>query len=485
MRRKFRKPIALFTSLAALAATALVMFTVPAGAATPQPEQCQVNGCSVGGGSGTYTPLAGDFNLGTSFSPQVPGLMAEACYPFNSLADASDPMTLWTDGNPTSLGNAGGNGCVFMGASFAPGHTYTVSYESTSGTYLENSNPGGDTGSSPDPNLPYSGARYSAGPGASFPTLVGGGDWQVQIFVYTFPVSPPDVTLFQANDATVHLAFTGDGDPFATFDVSCTSTVGGTFTATGLLQSDSPIQITGMGQVTPLTPPGFTPITYNTVTCSVSEFNLGSGPAAIVSAQLVPTSGPGCPATDVTAPTALSSASEAFPGAVVSWKPATATPQNCINGYQITPFAGTGALAPITVNGVNSTSVVVTGLTEGSTYTFTVAAITGSGVGPQSDPTGPVTIGTPATPSSVSASKVMNGAIKVSFKAPKNNGAAIAKYTAKCTSSNGGTTRSWSHLSTHVTVRRLTPGKKYTCTVTATNSRGTGRRSAASNAVKA
>ena len=484
MRRRLTKPIALFTSLAALAATVLVMFTVPAGAATPQPEQCQVFGCAIGGGAGTYTPLSGDFNLGTSFSPLVPGLMFEACYPFNSPADGFDPMTLWTDGgSPQSLGNALGNGCVPMFSTFSPGHTYTVSYESVTGTYLQNSNPGGDTGSSPDPNLPYSGARYN-NPGL-FPSIVGGGDWQVSIDVYTFPVSPPEVSLYQANDATVHLAFTGDGDPFATFNVSCTSTVGGTFTANNLLQSDSPIQITGMGQNTPLTPPGFTPITYNTVTCSVSEFNLGSGPAATVSAQLVPTSGPGCAATDVTAPTALSSASEAFPGAVVSWKPATATPQNCINGYQITPFAGTGALAPITVNGVNSTSVVVSGLTEGSTYTFTVAAITGSGVGPQSDPTGPVTIGTPTTPSAVSASKVMNGAIKVSFKAPKDNGAAIAKYTAKCTSANGGTTRSWSHLSTHVTVRRLTPGKKYTCTVTATNSRGTGRRSAASNAVKA
>ena len=352
--------------------------------------------------------------------------MVEACYPFNSPADGFDPMTLWTDGgSPQSLGNALGNGCVPMFSTFSPGHTYTVSYESVTGTYLENSNPGGDTGSSPDPNLPYSGARYN-NPGL-FPSIVGGGDWQVSIDVYTFPVSPPEVSLYQANDATVHLAFTGDGDPFATFNVSCTSTVGGTFTANNLLQSDSPIQITGMGQNTPLTPPGFTPITYNTVTCSVSEFNLGSGPAATVSAQLVPTSGPGCPATDVTAPTVLSSASEAFPGAVVSWKPATATPQNCINGYQITPIAGTGALAPITVNGVNSTSVVVSGLTEGSTYTFTVAAITGSGVGPQSDPTGPVTIGTPATPSAVSASKVMNGAIQVSFKAPKDNGAAIGE----------------------------------------------------------
>ena len=69
MRRGFTKPIALFTSLAALAATVLVMFTVPAGAATPQPEQCQIFGCAIGGGAGTYTPLSGDFNLGASLQP--------------------------------------------------------------------------------------------------------------------------------------------------------------------------------------------------------------------------------------------------------------------------------------------------------------------------------------------------------------------------------------------------------------------------------
>ena len=34
MNRRFKKPIALFTSLVALSATALVMFTVPAGAIT-------------------------------------------------------------------------------------------------------------------------------------------------------------------------------------------------------------------------------------------------------------------------------------------------------------------------------------------------------------------------------------------------------------------------------------------------------------------
>ena len=36
MDRRFEKPIALFTSLVALSATALVMFTVPTGATTSQ-----------------------------------------------------------------------------------------------------------------------------------------------------------------------------------------------------------------------------------------------------------------------------------------------------------------------------------------------------------------------------------------------------------------------------------------------------------------
>src|SRR5205814_2178317 len=88
---------------------------------------------------------------------------------------------------------------------------------------------------------------------------------------------------------------------------------------------------------------------------------------------------------------------------------------------------------------------------------------------------GPPTIGT-ATLSGATAS--------VSFTPPANNGGrAITSYTATCTSENGGITRTGSSSTSPASVPTLTPGKTYTCNVTATNAVGTGAASAASNAV--
>ena len=73
----------------------------------------------------------------------------------------------------------------------------------------------------------------------------------------------------------------------------------------------------------------------------------------------------------------------------------------------------------------------------------------------------------------------------MTFNAPANNGAPITSYTATCASSNGGATNSKSGSSTTLTVIGLTAGKTYTCRATATNSRGTGPRSAPSAAITA
>lgn len=62
----------------------------------------------------------------------------------------------------------------------------------------------------------------------------------------------------------------------------------------------------------------------------------------------------------------------------------------------------------------------------------------------------------------------------VSFDTASGNGARISRYTATCVSRNGGTTNSNSDKSSPINVDGLTEGKTYTCTVTATNRRGTG-----------
>jgi hypothetical protein len=66
-----------------------------------------------------------------------------------------------------------------------------------------------------------------------------------------------------------------------------------------------------------------------------------------------------------------------------------------VTGYQITPYLGTvpQAATTVTASGVRSppTSAIVNGLSNGSVYTFTVAATNGDGTGPASPPSNPVT----------------------------------------------------------------------------------------------
>lgn len=75
------------------------------------------------------------------------------------------------------------------------------------------------------------------------------------------------------------------------------------------------------------------------------------------------------------------------------------------------------------------------------------------------------------------------GPLRVSFRKAANNGSAITGYTARCTSANGGRTRSKAGTASPLTVTRLTTAKRYTCEVRATNSRGRGPWSAPSLAV--
>jgi titin len=76
--------------------------------------------------------------------------------------------------------------------------------------------------------------------------------------------------------------------------------------------------------------------------------------------------------------------------ATVSWSAPSSTGGAPITGYVVTPFKGGVAQSSITVAGTG-TSKVVTGLTNGTSYTFKVAAINGVGTGAQSSASAAVT----------------------------------------------------------------------------------------------
>jgi len=145
-----------------------------------------------------------------------------------------------------------------------------------------------------------------------------------------------------------------------------------------------------------------------------------------------------------------------------------------ITGYTVTASPG-GA----TASGTGS-PIVVTGLTNGTAYTFTVTATNSVGTSAASTASSAVTPATvPGAPTSV-AGVAGNGQVTVSFTAPSSTGgAAITGYTV--TASPGGA--SATGTASPLAVTGLTNGTAYAFTVTATNSAGTSAASAASAAV--
>ena len=129
-----------------------------------------------------------------------------------------------------------------------------------------------------------------------------------------------------------------------------------------------------------------------------------------------------------------------------------------------------------------SSPIVVSGLTNGTSYTFTVTATNSSGTSPasmRSNQVSPAPATVPGPPTNVTPT-AGNGQASVAFTAPASNGGAnIASYAV--TASPGGATATGT--ASPITVTGLTNGTNYTFTVTATNSAGPGAASAPSTQV--
>ena len=198
----------------------------------------------------------------------------------------------------------------------------------------------------------------------------------------------------------------------------------------------------------------------------------GTGPQSVASGAVTV----GAPV----APTGVT----AVPGngsAVVSWT-APANNGSAITGYVVTPYMGSVAQPAQTFNST-ATTQTVTGLTNGTTYTFTVAAKNANGTGPQSVASGAVTVGAPVAPTGVTAVPG-NGSAVVSWTAPANNGSAITGYVVTpYVGSVAQPARTFNSTATTQTVTGLTNGTTYTFTVAAKNANGTGPQSVASGAV--
>lgn len=183
------------------------------------------------------------------------------------------------------------------------------------------------------------------------------------------------------------------------------------------------------------------------------------------------TSTPGPPVSPSASPGNLS--------ATVAWSPPASDGGAAVTSYTAT--SSPGGLTS-TVNG-SITSALVSGLTLGTTYTFTVTATNVNGTGPASAPSNQVTaITVPSAPSTVTATAADRSAI-VSWPAPSNNGgSAVTGYVVTpYIGSVAGTPVTFLQPNLMEVVQGLTNGTTYTFTVRAVNAAGSGSESGRSN----
>lgn len=198
----------------------------------------------------------------------------------------------------------------------------------------------------------------------------------------------------------------------------------------------------------------------------------GDGAASSTSNSVTPYTNPG-------APTISGTPTVGNAQATVSWTAAAA------NSSAITNYRITSSPDGITkdVSG-DQTSGTITGLTNGTAYTFTVTATNAAGDGPASDPSSPaVTPYTvPSKPVIVSATAGNKQATVVWSSDVSANGSAIQYY--RVTASPGGLYKDVSDGVYSAVVAGLTNGTNYTFTVKAHNAAGDSADSDASESVK-
>jgi hypothetical protein len=170
----------------------------------------------------------------------------------------------------------------------------------------------------------------------------------------------------------------------------------------------------------------------------------------------------------------------AVPGdgqATVSWSVGDGLGYPII-GYQVTPYVGDVAQSVRTFDST-ATTQTVTGLTNGTTYTFRITPITSCsgpcGIGTPSAPTLPVTVGAPTAPGVPSAT-AGNESAGVTWSAPAaDNGSPITGYViTPMLGAAALPSQAFSSTATSETATGLTAGTTYTFGVAAINSRGTG-----------
>jgi putative nucleotidyltransferase with HDIG domain len=279
------------------------------------------------------------------------------------------------------------------------------------------------------------------------------------------PSAPTGVSGTPGDDQ-VFLSWTapaGDGGAPIT-DYLVTPSIGGVAQPPTLFASTATSQVVdGLADGTSYT---FTVVAINSA---------GDSPASLPSGSVTPATTPSAP----TGVTGVSGNGQV----TLSWTAPTDDGGAAVTGYIVVPYLGPASEPPTTFPSA-ATTETVTGLTNGSTYTFAVTAVNGVGDSPASLASSGITPATvPTAPSGVTGLSE-NGEVALTWSAPSDNGgAAVTGYIV--TPYIGGVAQSPDVFGTALseTIGGLTNGTSYTFAVVAINSAGDSLASTPSAAV--
>ena len=147
-----------------------------------------------------------------------------------------------------------------------------------------------------------------------------------------------------------------------------------------------------------------------------------------------------------------------------------------ITGYRLYDATGTK------VADCSSTVCVVSGLTVGRSYTYTVTAVNAIGESAHSASSSVSISGAPSQPAQPSAT-AGNTTIDVSWTAPADNGSPITGYTVTASTANGPAGSCSTTGATSCTISGLRNGQDYTVTVVARNANGDSPASSGAQAI--
>jgi titin len=197
----------------------------------------------------------------------------------------------------------------------------------------------------------------------------------------------------------------------------------------------------------------------------------GTGSYSLVTNSIAPYTTPGVPQT------LAANASNAQ--VALSWNAPGSTGGNAISDYTVQYSSNSGVTwTTWTHNASSMSSATVTGLINGTTYVFRVAAVNAAGASAYTSASSPVTPITVATAASVTSVVPSDTQVAVTWTAPlSDGGSVITNYLVAASADNGatwGSGESVGSTSTSYTMSGLTNGTTYVFRVAAVNAAGIG-----------